>query len=455
LQAVHDLLQANAPAMVVSRDSAHFRRWLEVGLRQAEVGLPKVRDGRSYYFLLQGYVAGFRDAHIVIDHNRGSHVFTDPIAWPGFVIGLRGGDYEVEFRAPDIPGAPPLGARLRGCDGKDVGDLIAQHDRYDGDLSLAAARDRYARFLLLDRGDPFVPRAAVCAFDVAGRVREFELHWRELDKTTAGRIAAEPPERKLSLATWGPHRWWLTIPSLDQDQPWTGFFEELKAHLDEVRGADAVVIDLRGNEGGSGDFVMRLADLLWGEALADARRPDSGPSVWRASKRNRDFWADAVEQINKSPEFSNGIKGYARRILAAYDQALANGDPTFTIKDITPRKWRGLPGRNPMRARVVALTDSACTSACLDLMDTLTAMPNVVQAGTPTSADTIFMEMAVVPALPSGLTAFGYGQKALPYRPRASNAAYIPSIAFTWRGAKNDEAGLRAWLERALAGHGR
>jgi hypothetical protein len=454
LQAIHDILRDNAPAMVVSRDSVHFRRWLEEGLRRAEAGLPKVTDARGYYFTLQGYAAGFRDNHILIDHNRGSGVFTDPVAWPGFLLALRGENYEVAFRAPDAPGAPPLGARLLGCDGKPVAALVAAHDRFDGDLQLAAARAVHAPDLLLDRADPFVPRARACTFETAGAARTYRLDWRKVDKPAAAEIAsatAPAAPGKLGLARWGPRRWWITIPSMEEDQPWTAFFDDVKAHLSEVRGAEDVVIDLRGNDGGSGEFAEQLVQLLWGDSFAAAHHPDFGPTVWRASKLNRDYWARAVEQIGKNPEFPEATKVYARRILAGLDAAIAKGEPTFTIEDAAPAKARGAPGPDPMRGRVVLLTDAACASACLDLMDFATPMPNVIQAGEPTSADSIFMELTIVPALPSGLTAFGFGHKAWIRRPRGSNVAYVPAPGLTWPGGKAGDAAVKGWLDKALA----
>jgi hypothetical protein len=104
-----------------------------------------------------------------------------------------------------------------------------------------------------------------------------------------------------------------------------------------------------------------------------------------------------------------------------------------------------------MRGRVVILTDYACASACLEFMDQAMAMPGVIQAGTTTSADTIFMELTEVRELPSGLSWFNFPHKAWVKRPRGSNIPYVPSERFTWTGDLNDEAGLRQWLAAAVS----
>src|SRR5437763_354499 len=63
LGAIHDILRDNSPAMVVKRDSAHFRSWLEEGLREARGKLAKVQDAKGYYYVIRYYVSGFRDSH--------------------------------------------------------------------------------------------------------------------------------------------------------------------------------------------------------------------------------------------------------------------------------------------------------------------------------------------------------------------------------------------------------
>jgi len=165
----------------VTRDSGPFRRWLDTGLRQARADLPKVTDGRGYYYLVESYVAGFRDSHIqfrpIADIGLGR--LGD---WPGFSLEARAGGYEVAYRPADVADAPPLHARLVACDGKSTKAFIAALDRYEGDLDLASNRNDIG---ILGPGpdgrDPFVPRANVCIFRVGGEARRYRLHWRPLD----------------------------------------------------------------------------------------------------------------------------------------------------------------------------------------------------------------------------------------------------------------------------------
>jgi hypothetical protein len=237
---------------------------------------------------------------------------------------------------------------------------------------------------------------------------------------------------------------------MDPHQDWDGFYNDIRSHLTDLRSAQAVIIDLRHNAGGDSGFGKRFAHILWGDALIDARGPILGPTVWRASRLNRENWARQVQEVAASPYYGEDTKAAMKHILSRYDEALAHGDPIFTEEGDTPTDH---PSKvpNPVHGRVVILTDYACASACLDFMDQAMAMPGVVQAGTSTSADTIFMEVTKVPELPSGLSWFRFPHKAWITRPRGSNVPYVPSERFTWKGDLDDEAGLRQWLGDALS----
>jgi len=451
LTAIHDILRDNSPAMLVDRDSAGFRRWLNDGLAQAREGLPKVRDATSYYFEMTGYVNGFRDEHIQWGL-AGRGVNLDWVAWPDFVLRWRDGRYEVAYSAPDRADLPPLGASLISCDGKSVEDVVRSHDRYDGDLTLASERYFWAPFLLIDNGDPFVARPASCVFSAGGVTRAYSLHWTRPtgEQIRASLVSFAHTQASLDVQPWDGRGWWITVPSMNGDQDWNGFYAKVQAHLAQLRSSDLVVIDVRGNSGGDSTFGDRLLRLLWGDAMVDARAPDLGPTLWRVTKINRDNWAQRVEQVHQSAQTSADEKRDVDEIMTRYDRALKAGEPTFMLDD-RPPSARPPAGANFMHGRVVVLTDYACTSACLDLMDEATALPSVVQAGTETSADTIFMELTQAPTLPSGLSQLSFGHKAWIRRPRGSNIPYSPAASLTWRGRPTDDAGERQWLAQALA----
>jgi Peptidase family S41 len=453
LTAIHDTLRDNSPAAITLRDGARFRGWLDEGLSEARAGLPKVVDVRSYLAVMRGYVGGFRDAHIQWGPTPEAGAPTTLVAWSGFVLGARGDGYEVVYRAPDAADAPPPHARLIGCDGMSADAFARTHDRYDGDFNLASGRYYGAVRLMLDRGNPFIARARSCDFRVGQRLTTYAINWRPIDaaQQSAVNAAIARPGAKLGLASWPEHGFWLTIPSMQSNQDWNGFYAAVQSNLSSLRRARTVVIDLRGDGGGDSGFAYRLANLLWGKALVDQHTPDLGPTVWRVTKLNRDYWSDAAARAAKDPQLSADDRAEMQSILERYDDALAHGQTTFELADDFSVGHQAA-ARNPMRGRIVLLTDEACSSACLDLMDLFTAMPGTVQVGNVTGADTIFMELTAVPRLPSGLSALYFGHKAWIKRPRGSNQPYAPAAKYTWNGERTDEAGLRAWLARVLGG---
>lgn len=445
LGTMRQALRDGSPAFIVQRDSATYRDWIDRGYNESLSLLPKVTDARSYFFVLKRYANGFRDAHVQLwPRDELGMDPRDPLRWPGFAVGLRPDGYRVVLSRD--PTAPPVGARLEGCDGHDVAAMVAVRDVWHGNMQLQSGRVRAAPLLLQDRGNPFVPVPVRCSVTTAEGSRSYDLAWRPITAADEKAVRAASlgiAERPLKAERWGARNWWLTVPTMDPRQPWDAFYRDVRANLGAIRAAPLVVVDLRGNGGGSSDYAERLARILWGGAMVRAHEPDLGPVTWRVSRANRDYW----DGLTRDEALPADLKKFFASIRDRFDRALQAGRSTL----VDPAERHVRPKRapaNPMRGRVVLLTDWACISACLDLMDLFTAMPGTVQAGSETNADTIFIELATIDKLPSGMTGFAYGQKAWTKRPRGSNQSYTPLPALTWVGVPDDEVGLRSWLEQ-------
>src|SRR5690606_40137792 len=123
-----------------------------------------------------------------------------------------------------------------------------------------------------------------------------------------------------------------------------------------------------------------------------------------------------------------GVVADVEATVAAYDAAIAAGQPSFTRPAPQPAAAEG--ATNPMQGQVIVLTDGACTAGCLSLVDVLKALPNVQQAGSATGADSIYIE-PTVESLPSGYGRLAYGHKAWIGRPRGSNEPHVPVQGMT------------------------
>lgn len=445
LKAAHDILRDNSPAPVVDRDSGPFRAWIDTGLASSLKLAEKVKDGYGYVFVMRRYLRGFHDGHI--GFGESFHiVLSPPKAWTGYVLGLRGNDYKVVYRGAGVSDGPPIGAVFAGCDGQSAETFAQNRDLYDADRVTYSGRFHAAYFMMFDRANPFVTLPRSCTFRVAGKANTYPVQWRPMPQAEVepayGR-AVGAVHHTLAVEPWGDN-WWITVPSMEDNLDWDGFAKAIEAHKDAIRAAGRVVIDLRGNGGGSSTHAYDLAAKLWGQDWVDARQPSWGPEVWRASPINLDNARHVRDELVKDGLSGNDLADYDK-MIASMDAAIKAGKPTVTDND-GPDATHADPAVNPMKGKVILLTDSNCFSACLDLMDLFMRLPNTVQAGSPTGADTIFMELTPNVKLPSGLGAISFGHKAWVKRIRGSNVAYTPAPERTWTGEPDDEAGLRAWL---------
>ena len=445
IEAIHDTLRDNAPFMVVDRDSADMRRWLETGRTEALGDLPKVTDGRGYYYVLARYIGGFRDGHIGLGLSQGAIKGRMP-DWPGFALTWRNDRYEVGWVQPGLEASvPPVGAALVGCDGQPAEALAqARLDRLFGNLKLEAERSALAFQLLRDYHYP-VPSPEACIFRAAGSEQSWKLTWSTpagatVDTAAKGLFA---PRAKFGVGRWGANGWWIGAPAMAGEEDWKALYAAIDANLAAIRAADVVVIDLRGNGGGNSDYGDRLAHQLFGDAVANANAVVWGDLVFKDGPLSRKWAADGVAQAKDNPEWLADIKPVSEKLAAA---PLGS---RVLIGATGERPARRDPPPSPMKGRVVVLVDHACFSACLDTLDVFTRLPGVKLAGVETGADTIFMDGLRAP-LPSGKATLRFGIKAWVQRQRGSNIPYEPDPSLHYTGSLADEGALKHWLAGKL-----
>lgn len=445
IEAIHDTLRDNAPFMVVDRDSAGMRRWLETGRAEALADLAKVGDGRGYYYVLARYVGGFRDGHLGLGLTKGAIKGRMP-DWPGFAMRWSEGGYPVGWVEPGSEAtAPPVGAVLVSCDGQSAEAVAeARLDRLFANLNLEAERSASAFQLLRDYHYP-IERPRACSFRTAEGDKRWTLHWSTPSGDVVDHAAAAlfPPKAKFGVAPWGANGWWIGAPRMRGDKEWEAIYTAIDDHLAAIRTADVVVIDLRGNGGGNSDFGDRLARRLFGDPVVDAHAVRWGDLVFKAGPLARQWAADGVAEAKDHPEWLASIKPISDKLEAA----------PLGSKVVIATSGEGAPAAqtpaNPMRAKVVVLVDHACFSACLDTLDVFTRLPGVKLAGVETGADTIFMDGMTAP-LPSGKATLSFGIKAWAQRQRGSNQPYRPDPSLRYTGDLADEPALKRWLAAKL-----
>lgn len=478
VQALHDEIRDNHPALVTGGDETGFAQRLAAGLAAAQERQGSVRDAQDYAFTLREFANSLGDTNITFEPNWQLPPIWDGQVWNQFTTGYRDGAYVVTWVQPGVDGLPPVGARLQSCDDVPAEDFARRRlDGWEGNLDQPGDREQTAPYLFWDRGNPFVGGLpGECNFTTGNRrgrdYRMTAVFAPEDQRRAAWASTVYLPQTPLAIeAINGGH--WIHLHDMTQNAGSEAFLAQLESQLAAIQGGN-LVIDMRGARNGSGALGYSLANRLWGVDFRTAQQNISGQIVYRVSADNRAYFADVLGRMQGDPMFAGNYPGAIRQmeaLLARFDEAAAAGQQTFT-ETITPpipaieaaavegstaegeETATGEPAApaapaaptNAMRGNIVVLVDGGCRNACLDVVDMLLTLPNVRLAGTPTGADSIHFEQTRV-ALPSTHGYLNYGHKTWFGRERGSNVPHTPEAGLTFTGNPADDAAVRAWVQ--------
>jgi hypothetical protein len=263
---------------------------------------------------------------------------------------------------------------------------------------------------------------------------------------------------------------WISLPSFDfsPESPYytdlNQVLERLRSQPEMIHNARRLVLDVRGNHGGSSHWSQRIAELLWGASRVEAAEPQPKAIDWRASRGNIDYLKSARALARTGAQVDQRLLADFDRTIAGMEAAAERAQPLW--RDI-PTDGRGPGGRQaessgqmmpraagsairPHSATrlplppVYVLTDAACGSACLDSVDLWKAL-GAIQVGQETAADTFYMDIRRV-SLPSGISSLWFPMKVFRARPRGWNVPQTP--AFPYEGNMTDTDAIDRWLTR-------
>ena len=465
LQAAHDALAANHPAAVIQgQPSTDFRAWLDTGLNEALGQVGRVNSGDAHAYLLRSYAAGFRDSNISIYptyDGMGPYFGT---SWAGFSTGWRDGKYVVTYVKPGLRGSnvPRVGDTVVSCNATPIEDFArAKLDRWEGNLNTEAGRVISAPYLTWNRNNPFVNGVpSVCEFATGNRrpravtLRPEPLVPGDLEAAYRATVYVAPAT-PLSIETVNG-RPWVNVHSFADTAGWDAFNSAVEAQAAQLRGPQGFVLDLRRASGGSPySSTVRgygLANRIWTPEFTSSRQPAAGAITYRATPGNREWFARSLGLMQADARFAaegQGMIAQTQEIVAAFDAAIAAGQPTFQIEGRAVVADTGAP--NPVQGPVVVLVDAGCSGGCLDTLDLVSKLPNVRIVGSATATDSIFIEQTEL-RLPSNYAELSYGHKAWTARPRANNTAYVPEAGLTYTGNPTDETAVRTWVSSLFGG---
>lgn len=444
--ALHDDIAANHPGPINPEDPGFAAR----NDAQLKLALKRSKTAASYadyFYAMRHYVASFDDGHL------GFGVFgntPEEYRWPGFLTRYDDDGRQRVF-ARDDWGPVPVGARLVGCDGKSAEQVSADVvGSILGRWKLLSQRRQWGFLTFTNRTDPYVAHPARCTFDIEGARRTVVLDWRPIDPSALfQKVPREQVSRAVAMRTLADGTRWLTLPSFNGDpasdagKGLTALLKRLDSDGESVRAAPAIVLDLRGNGGGSSDWSLQIAKRIWGEGAIATLPEDDVTVTWRASPANLETIRSAYDKRMESGQLSSEERKWFEEVIAGLGGAIAAHEAAWDQhSDSAPTEPKADLPKYRLAGPVYFVTDSSCASACLDAVDLWRAL-GAIHVGQETSADTLYMEIRQ-DTLPSKLGRISVPMKLYRGRRRGSNEPVVPDHIF--EGDIGDTAALEAWI---------
>lgn len=445
---LHDIMVDSHPGTHDPLNPA-FRPRLDTGLTVALERARSTTDAGGWWWALRAYVASFEDGHVGISITQPNYGFST--RWPGFLTVYRGADQVVADREAADASTPPLGAKLIDCDGVAAAPLAEQRiGQFRGRWFLESQRVLFGDWQFLSAHNPWIEEMRQCRFEVDGAPRTYILNWRATPEDIYARRAklTQTTSTEFGQKHLDDGGIWISTPSFNGDPSsdvharLTTLIADMKTGQEALRSAPYVVLDLRGNGGGSSHWSELVAQILWGDDwMASRFGPTTQAVEWRASDANIAQMSGFLDQLrasNGSPEYI----AWAEAAVTGMKAAQAAGQVYWrSASEEAPQAAAPPPvARQLMTGRVYVLTDPRCASACLDAVD-LWKTAGAFQVGRETSADTVYMDTRN-PLLPSGLAQIAVPMKVYRGRARGNNEPQKP--AYLIEGDMNDDAALLA-----------
>lgn len=392
----------------------------------------KVTDATGYVAAVAGFQARIGDGHAGM-YPRIDDAVLPKSRWPGFVTVWRG-DALYVFAAQD--GQPPTGSKLVACDGKPARQVILDNVfSFEGRAAEAGRWWSRARSVFLDWHNPFIELPKRCSFEVNGKLGEHVLAWRALD-AQAERWFADSnagDARPVGITEPRKNLYWVSMPTFQPNEEERAAYRAMTREIEQNRArylaADAIVVDLRKNQGGSSTWSADFARALWGKERVRHAMTDYFARTevwWRASQANTEYVFSMADKQAKEGRTesaaSSRIEGEGMRA------ALARGEPFYVQAKSRPTAPTAAGAEvAPFTRPFYVIVPGNCASACLDAIDVFTRFPNTTLVGAPSSADSTYMEVRHQD-LASGLAAVIVPNKVWVNRPRANGQVYHPKL---------------------------
>ena len=389
----------------------------------------KASDRLGYDMALARFSAVLADGHAKAYTPGSANSADAPRYWPGFVALWRGDKLLV--RTQDET-SRVHGASITACEGEPIADFLPERLVVSGfrpkELGQWWVRPSQL-FYSIGEVAPHQPRK--CTFVYAdGTSETLALDWQTPTQEqrdfysasvypVAEPLGIQEPREGIFLIGLGDFQ-----PGDEGRAAYEALYSEVEARRAELLSAKAVVIDMRGNNGGSSMWSLNLANLLWGEEAVGTRRGSIIGIDWRASPETIAYAKDMRAEFDGRGETE--MVAWLDGFIPKMEAALAAGQPLW--RDVgSDGEELPQPAPTDFTVPVYVINWGMCASACLDANDYFKLFNNTKLIGAPTSADSTYMEVRGV-KLPAGPGWLTIPNKTWVGRPRGWGEIYEPEI---------------------------
>jgi hypothetical protein len=428
----YQVFVANHPGMYDAANPS-FAATLAEARDQGLAAAEQVEDRTGYERSLAIFSSVLSDGHALVQATRGQAATQEQTRyWPGFAALWRQDQLFVVTSDPDSPVA---NTTIVACDGLESKAFLRDRLRVRNFRGNEAGQWWVVPSRLFWAiGEPVADQPRQCTFrTVEGRDIERDLEWRPASPEDRSFYSAKvfPQAEAIGLHEPRPGVFLIGLGDFQPDEAgraaYAQLLEDLTARRDELKRARAVVLDLRGNQGGSSTWAYEVAEILWGPAALASRIPPIVGIDWRTSEGNTAYVRSQVGvwrergMTELADEWTN--------VATQMEAAAARGEPLW--RDASGRgDAPGAPIGSDFERPVYVINWGHCASACLDANDYFGLFDNTLRIGSPTSADSTYMEVRAAP-LTSGQGVVVIPNKTWVGRQRGWGEVYDPDIPMT------------------------
>lgn len=458
---INNVFKRNVPT-TMKKLSPQYANWYQHGYYPALTLARQVKNYQGYIAVLTRYVYGLDLPAVHLQTMLNTMV--SQIQWPGFMVGVQKDKVTVIIspcHSYDPKHCPAVGAVLRSCDGtnvlawikKDIVPYVTMNQRYIDFQNL------FVPNLLLNKGNPFREYPKQCTINN----KVYSLAWHHFRRGASTYLKYIAHARDLPIPSltithdvypgqfpydiaihhFAKKAVWIKIPSFSEN--YRHHLTIIKDNLASYRHEKVIVLDLRGNDGGSLSLARDMIVALYGKQFLQSLG-GSLPlnqvwhSTWRLSKSNDALYRRVVS--DKEHHFDAYFQMIAKDILGKYKDAVQQRKKQIEITNQYQKPTKEKI-KDPVKARVYIVTDEACRGTCWLFVRELQAIPGTIQVGKPTGIfNQDFMDNS--DRLKTGLITLCYPMASLQAPSEHLAAPFIP--AFRYHGYIGNTTALKKWI---------